>query len=243
MDVPASRGKRIILLHAGSDQGWVPCGPLISAKNICDSSLDYHEDMTAELFETWFEKSLLPKLPSNSVIVMDNASYHSRQINKVPNSNSLKQDIANFLRENDMFFEESYRKDQLLEVLKTKTFPKQFYVDDLASKSGHTVLRLPPYYCVFNPIELIWSQLKKNIRRRNHSPNLDRVVIKLIQQEVTNISPELWKNCVSHVQNVEKSYINEGTFHKKVIINLDVEDDSESDGDYFDRLDELDNKL
>ncbi|XP_066150291.1 uncharacterized protein [Euwallacea fornicatus] len=48
---PCSRGKRIIILRAGSENGFVPNGLLFSAKNISQSSADYHEDMTAQLLE------------------------------------------------------------------------------------------------------------------------------------------------------------------------------------------------
>ena len=40
------------------------------------SSADYHQKMNAVNFEKWFEDKLLPALPTNSLIVMDNASYH-----------------------------------------------------------------------------------------------------------------------------------------------------------------------
>lgn len=47
-----------------------------------DAMVDYHDNMTAQIFENWFENKLLPQLPSNTVIVLDNASYHSAQIEK-----------------------------------------------------------------------------------------------------------------------------------------------------------------
>ncbi|KAI4458109.1 charged multivesicular body protein [Holotrichia oblita] len=74
INVPVSRGKRIIIAHAGSMDGWVG-EALLSAKNIKSSSLDYHEDMTSSLFEDWFVKKLLSALPPKSVIVMDEYMY------------------------------------------------------------------------------------------------------------------------------------------------------------------------
>ncbi|XP_050512932.1 uncharacterized protein LOC126888619 [Diabrotica virgifera virgifera] len=75
LNTPCSRGKRIIILHAGSEQGFVRNALLLSAKNINESSADYHEDMTAHLFEKWFKEQLLPNISPNSVIVMDNMNY------------------------------------------------------------------------------------------------------------------------------------------------------------------------
>lgn len=107
---PSNRGKRITILHAGSENGWVPNALLLSAKNIADSSLDYHEDTTGELFENWFQHQLLPNIPANSIIVMDNAKYHSRECNKVPSGSSSKQEIKEFLYDKDIYFEEHYTK-------------------------------------------------------------------------------------------------------------------------------------
>jgi transposase len=40
--------------------------------------LSYDGVMDSKLFETWFEKCLLTVLPEESVIVMDNASFHRK---------------------------------------------------------------------------------------------------------------------------------------------------------------------
>jgi transposase len=36
-------------------------------------------NINSDVFFTWLTKSLIPKLPENSVVVMDNASFHKRQ--------------------------------------------------------------------------------------------------------------------------------------------------------------------
>ncbi|XP_050509145.1 uncharacterized protein LOC126886315 [Diabrotica virgifera virgifera] len=157
VNVPPSRGKRICILHCGGEDGWVTDSLLLSAKDIKDSCLDYHQDITGELLESWFKNNLLPNLADNSVIVLDNASYHSRQLKKIPNKYSRKDELQDFLLSQDLYFEDWYTKDQLVEVLNTKLFVKEYIIDNAASKNGHTTLRLPPYYCVLNPIELLWS--------------------------------------------------------------------------------------
>ena len=43
------------------------------------SPLQYEGTMDSALFELWFEKRLLPALPVDSVIVMDNASFHRKK--------------------------------------------------------------------------------------------------------------------------------------------------------------------
>src|SRR5277367_3605545 len=93
---PSGKGQRLIILHAGSKHGFVNGGLLVfHAKK---SKTDYHEEMDGTRFENWFQQQLLPNIPSNSVIVMDNASYHSVREEKVPTMSSKKQDIVNFLK-------------------------------------------------------------------------------------------------------------------------------------------------
>ena len=42
------------------------------------SPFAYSGTMDSRLFEFWFEKQLLPALPSGAVVVMDNASFHRK---------------------------------------------------------------------------------------------------------------------------------------------------------------------
>jgi hypothetical protein len=42
-------------------------------------SEDYHDDMDGAKFELWLNR-VLPKLPPGSVVVMDNASYHTKKV-------------------------------------------------------------------------------------------------------------------------------------------------------------------
>jgi transposase len=227
---PSNKWKRITILHAGSKDGWIPNALLLSAKNIKDSSLDYHEDTTAELLEDWFKTKLLPNIPPNSVIVMDNASYHSRQIKKVPNSANTKSDIQKYMLENDIFFEDSYKKNELLDVLKAFNLKKEYVCDAMAENSGHTVLRLPPYYCVFNPIEFMWHKLKTKIRSENVTPTLSKSVIDLIRKIInSNDDMESWKNSTEHVFKVENSYLSVQNNIEPIVINLSEDSDSETE--------------
>jgi hypothetical protein len=76
--------ERYIVLHAGNKDEFIEDASLIfkSKKN----SLDYHSEMNAETFEQWLQDVLLIKLQQPSVIVLDNASYHSRLEEKRPTS-------------------------------------------------------------------------------------------------------------------------------------------------------------
>ena len=207
LNAPCSRGKRVIILHAGGENGFVPNALLLSAKNIAQSSADYHEDMTGDLFEKWFVDQLLPNIPPNSVIVMDNAPYHSRILNKIPNNNTKKEDILNFMRRKNMEIPEKVPvKKELIKMIKNLNFKNEYVIDNLCTRHGHTLLRLPPYYCIFNPIEMIWGTIKKRLRKCNQAPTLSAVVLDNIRRVISELSSDIWRNCVAHVIKKEDEY-------------------------------------
>ena len=59
-------------------------------KSLPKASADYHQDMNSDVSESWLEKQLLPTLPQKCVLIIDNASYHSRQEVKVPTQATKK---------------------------------------------------------------------------------------------------------------------------------------------------------
>lgn len=67
--------------------------------------------------------------------------------------------------------------------MKSFTVPRQYAVDTIARKNNRDVLRLPPYHSIFNSIELLWAQLKENIRRKNKPSKFSEHVIQLIKKE------------------------------------------------------------
>ncbi|KAB0805444.1 hypothetical protein PPYR_02414 [Photinus pyralis] len=92
----ASDGKRYIIIHAGGRNGFIEGSSLIFSST--NKSFDYHDNMNAELFEKWFEESVLKKLAQPSIIVLDNASYHTRKSEKIPTASSTKEEISNWLK-------------------------------------------------------------------------------------------------------------------------------------------------
>jgi hypothetical protein len=95
--VKRSPGKvqRLIILGAGGEKGWIPNTKLIfrSKKN----TGDYHDEMTGDHFEECFKDTLLPNCLPNSLIVMDNASYHSRRVEELPVKSWTKKKMNEWL--------------------------------------------------------------------------------------------------------------------------------------------------
>lgn len=92
---PSGKGKRLIVLHIGSTDGFVPGGLLCFESKT--NSADYHDDMNDDTFYEWFVKTL-PLLKENAVIVMDNASYHSAKKDRIPVMSWKKKRYYKFAR-------------------------------------------------------------------------------------------------------------------------------------------------
>ncbi|XP_053995662.1 uncharacterized protein LOC128885590 [Hylaeus anthracinus] len=135
-----NKGKRLIVLHIGSADGFVPGGLLCfeSKKN----SADYHDEMNGDTFFDWFQ--LVKK----------------------------------------------HKKEQ------------NYVIDEYAKQHGHEVLRLLPYHCELNPIELAWAYIKEYVRGRNVTYKLPDVR-KLIYEAIENVSPVMWQNFIRRVTGEE----------------------------------------
>ena len=59
---PSGKGGRLIILHAGSENGCIDGAALVFQSR--KAMGDYHDDMTSEHFEEWFHDSLMPNIPS-----------------------------------------------------------------------------------------------------------------------------------------------------------------------------------
>jgi len=72
------KGTRCFGIHAwGKGKRTNVIGAQINKKLLTVSLFD--ESINADIFYEWVKHDLLPKLPANSVIVLDNASFHKRK--------------------------------------------------------------------------------------------------------------------------------------------------------------------
>jgi len=161
---PTGNGERLIIVHAITKNGWVPKAKLVFKSS--RKTGDYHGQMNAGLFEKWFQEMLLPNIPANSIIVMDNASYHKAlSPNSAPTSNCSKSQIQAWLDSNSIPYSRDCLKPELIELL-AKFAPKPTYlIDEIAKKAGHEVIRTPPYHPELQPIEICWGVVKNEVGR------------------------------------------------------------------------------
>ncbi|GBP33187.1 hypothetical protein EVAR_14868_1 [Eumeta japonica] len=105
---PISPGARWILIHAGGERGFVPnCCLIYRSKSL---SADYHHDLNSSNFKKWITEKLISKLQEPCIIVKGNASYYSVQLNKLPTQASCIPDIKTGLNNNNIPYENSWRK-------------------------------------------------------------------------------------------------------------------------------------
>ena len=97
-----------------------------------------------------------------TLIVIDNAPCHSQQLERIPTMNSTKQYMQDWLTAHEIPFPEHALKRELHALIRASNPTQKYAVDEMAKAAGHEVVRLPPYHCELNPIELAWSQVKKN---------------------------------------------------------------------------------
>ncbi|CAJ0595792.1 unnamed protein product [Cylicocyclus nassatus] len=114
------KGKRAIVISAMTEVGIVPgCTKIIISGR--DAVGDYHQDMDHEVFANWMRESL-PKMQTVAggrrlCLVMDNAAYHSRQLEKIPTRSSTKAVIEEYLRSQHITVPPNLTKQDLVAEL------------------------------------------------------------------------------------------------------------------------------
>lgn len=197
---PTGKGKRLIIVHIGSEDGFVEGGLLVFQSK---KTGDYHEDMNSAVFENWFS-AVLEKLPDDAIIIMDNAPYHSRKVEKLPSTSSKKKDMQNWLQSKQIPFQIEMSRPVLLDLIKQHRHNFNHYVvDEMATAKNKHVLRLPPYHCELNPIELVWAEIKNYVAANNKNFKMAEVK-QLLLTALANFNSAKWKKCIEHVIKEEE---------------------------------------
>ena len=67
--VPSGKGGRLIILHAGWEEGWISNVDLVFREK--KGTGYYLQEMNTAHFMKWFRERLISNLPATSVIVLD----------------------------------------------------------------------------------------------------------------------------------------------------------------------------
>ncbi|XP_030034092.2 uncharacterized protein LOC115450236 [Manduca sexta] len=220
-----SKGRRLIIVHCGSREGLVD-GALMICRS--DIKTGEHGDMTAANFYNWVDKQLKEKLAPNSVIVMNNAPYHSEQIEKKPTISSVKSSIQDWLREHNVDFNPEMTKPELLGLINRNQSGKTYKVDEMLKAAGHIVLRLPPHHPDLNPMQRVWAEVKQNLSTNfPHSTMEEKITI--LTKLFAEFPADKWRLCNDHVQVVENMYWDNDVNFDNVIDELIIKQENESD--------------
>jgi len=195
---PTGKGERLIIINAITKSGWVPGAKLVFKST--KKTGDYHGQMNWDLFKKWFTEMLLENIPANSLIIMDNASYHNTlSEHSPPTPLCSKKSITEWLEQNRIYCRQDCLKPELVEILKKLAPQPSFAIDEIARSCGHEVIRTPPYHPELQPIETCWGVIKNHIAR--HS---DFTMKNLIKQLDAGFAKVTGKTCAEIIKDVRK---------------------------------------
>ena len=167
---------------------------------------------------------------------MDLAPYHRERVpgTAKPTTRTNKRETLAWFRR----YGHPCEDKETLKVLRAriKLLPDTtiYLLEQEAGLQGHFVLWQPPKHCDFNPIELIWAQIKGWVASHNTTYKIADVY-DLTLQAFDRVTPADWARACEHVKKVEKEFWRLENLQpaiEPVIVNIqsDLEDtDSELD--------------
>ena len=198
---------------------------------------DYHDEMDHEKYENYFETQICKNVSKNSALVIDNASYHSKYSEDHPKSTWKKAQYAEWLKKRKI----PYAKDALRPTLwklakeKRENYPA-YRLEKIAHKYGHEIVRLPPYHCQLNPIELIWEIEKNYVASENKEHKLSEVE-DLFRKKREEIDQETCKKCIEHVKRIEEEFYKGDRIIDVAVEKLEININPDSDSEMSDMSD------
>jgi len=200
---PSGVGPRFILVHAITENGWVDGAQLVfEAKK---RTGDYHGQMNWENFSMWFETQLLPNIPSNAIVILDNARYHNvLDSDVIPNSSSKKTQLRAWLTRNGYPWREDMLKSELLDLCTRLAPAPEYKLDQIADQHGISILRTPPYHPELQPIETCWAVFKNHM-----ADNCDFTMAglrKRLPEAFAKVTADTCKGIISKVFEQEEKY-------------------------------------
>lgn len=227
--VPPGEGERLVVVAGGTDEGFIDESFLCyTAKN---KTGDYHGEMNSALFIRWLTSQLLPALAEPSVLVLDNAPYHSQltEESRCPTTATRKAEVVKWLECRSLPFPPHATRPELLLICKENRPEPRYTVDEIIRSWGHEVIRLPPAHPELNAIEQVWGCMKKHVR--STLQRFTRADLQARLQEAKLIATkEVWAGAVRRARSFEEEYWSLDNIHdsvEPVIITMDSDDEDE----------------
>jgi transposase len=200
---PTGKGERLIIIHAMTKNGWIP-GAQLTFKSTKKTG-DYHGQMNHDLFTKWFTEQLLPNMPKNALIIMDNAPYHNvLSHHSAPTATCKKDRISAWLRKNGIPVSDDCLKAELVEILDKLAPPPLYALDELAAAQGHAILRTPPYHPELQPIETCWAVVKNQVARNGKFTMAH--LLEQLDDAFESVTEETCSGLIKKVREVEDKF-------------------------------------
>lgn len=192
----------IIVLHACDSKGFINGALLIMKSKF--TRKNYLKDMNYKNFSRWVKEKLLPNIPPKSVTVMKHTSYSSDAVK--PTYKATKTEFKDWLKKNNIPFDESSPKSDLLVLVNNHQFSGGSELNAIIENNGHDILRIPALHTDLNPIEWIYRNAKKrhwNAEQLIASIDFKRKALELSLTECSKIE---WQECHDRVKALELEY-------------------------------------
>ncbi|GJQ65366.1 hypothetical protein Trydic_g7478 [Trypoxylus dichotomus] len=110
-------------------------------------------------------RNVLLLLEPSCLIVIDNAPYHPVKAEKIPTTAWKKDALVNWIISKGNITDNSLLKIELSELAKNylNNNPIFYVIDEVVTEISRIILRLPPYHCNLNPIEMVRAQVKEYV--------------------------------------------------------------------------------
>lgn len=199
---------------------------------------DYHGMFDNVYFITWMEK-LLACLETrgiqNAIIVMDNAKYHRKLPDSVPQNSWPKAKLLELCQSRNVAVRPNALKCELYSAL-MKHMENEIMpvVCEMAKAKGHEVLYTPPHHSDLQPIETVWAIVKGDVGRQYTTETTFRQVKERLELAFAKLTPHAIQGCINSADvKLERLY-------QHILEMDDVDDDFEleSDSDDADRYED-----
>ncbi|MDP3704819.1 MAG: transposase [Legionellaceae bacterium] len=200
---PTGQGERLIIINAITKDGWVPNAKLTYKST--KKTGDYHGQVNYELISKWFQEKLLPNIPKNSLIIMDNAPYHNvLSPCSAPIFSSKKEYMRLWLANNNVPVSDDCLKPEMIEILRKIAPSPTYAIDLIAEQAGHEVLRTPPYHPELQPIETCWGIVKNQVAR-NCDFTMANVLLQL-DMAFSSVTEQTCTGLIKKIRQVEDDF-------------------------------------